>query len=277
MKQKNKILFEELKRAIKSALRKENEIIHFKKLLKDLDEIYFEAQSKISYIKNVKQLIDEQNKYKKKSVSFINSVSSFRLKKWKDDLIEFNKLRLEVHEDSYRFSFPNNIRNDKPVWIFFNIKNNLNNETLKDKTRDKIQKFIGNNKDVQKILLDVFNSLNIQAEKYRENSNFTKNILLSLYKNLADEQKRELRFHLEKLKIKEDETEYLYEKSIRKGKWSHLRDEIDSKFIEGKTYKEAIWDLINKGEDIIIKKELDKNYGDEKKLFQNIIRSLYRH
>ena len=277
MKQKNKILFEELKRAIKSALRKENEIIHFKKLLKDLDEIYFEAQSKISYIKNVKQLIDEQNKYKKKSVSFINSVSSFRLKKWKDDLIEFNKLRLEVHEDSYRFSFPNNIRNDKQVWIFFNIKNNLNNETLKDKTRDKIQKFIGNNKDVQKILLDVFNSLNIQAEKYRENSNFTKNILLSLYKNLADEQKRELRFHLEKLKIKEDETEYLYEKSIRKGKWSHLRDEIDSKFIEGKTYKEAIWDLINKGEDIIIKKELDKNYGDEKKLFQNIIRSLYRH
>ena len=277
MKQKNKILFEELKRAIKSALRKENEIIHFKKLLKDLDEIYFEAQSKISYIKNVKQLIDEQNKYKKKSVSFINSVSTFRLKKWKDDLIEFNKLRLEVHEDSYRFSFPNNIRNDKPAWIFFNIKNNLNNETLKDKTRDKMQKFIGNNKDVQKILLDVFNSLNIQAEKYRENSNFTKNILLSLYKNLADEQKRELRFHLEKLKIKEDETEYLYEKSIRKGKWSHLRDEIDSKFIEGKTYKEAIWDLINKGEDIMIQKELDKNYGDKKKLFQNIIRSLYRH
>ena len=58
MKQKNKLLFEELKRGIKSAIRKEKEIKHFEKLLTYLDEIYFEANSKISYTKNIKKLID---------------------------------------------------------------------------------------------------------------------------------------------------------------------------------------------------------------------------
>lgn len=77
------------------------------------------------------------------------------------------------------------------------------------------------------------------------------------------------------IEIKDESIDYLHENFVNKGKWKHLKPEIEALFVKGFSQKEAIKHLVEIQEDDIIKNELSKNGNNHKKLFQNIERSLY--
>jgi len=90
------------------------------------------------------------------------------------------------------------------------------------------------------------------------------------------EKKIEIREISDDLRIEEDKTEFFYNISNKKGKWIHLKTDIDKLWNMGYSQINAIKYLVELNEDKMIKRELAKNKNNNIKLVKNIERSLYR-